>query len=159
MTTLQRHEWALVLRHLDEALGLPAAEREAWWQALALAPPHLKHTLGRLLQDRAAIETAGFLQAGAAAGLADSADKAADQPSDQAADQPDAWPGGGRIGPWQLLRRLGQGGMASVWLARRHDGAHERPVALKLPHAWLGAAPEAPARARVLAARFARERA
>jgi eukaryotic-like serine/threonine-protein kinase len=40
---------------------------------------------------------------------------------------------GQRIGPYQLVRELGIGGMAVVWLARRADGAFRREVALKLP--------------------------
>ena len=40
---------------------------------------------------------------------------------------------GARVGPYQLLRPLGAGGMAEVWLARRADGAFKREVALKLP--------------------------
>ena len=44
---------------------------------------------------------------------------------------------GERVGPYQLLRLLGRGGMAEVWLARRSDGAYEREVALKLPLAHL----------------------
>src|SRR6202035_266052 len=33
----------------------------------------------------------------------------------------------------QLIRVLGAGGMADVWLARRADGAFQRNLALKLP--------------------------
>lgn len=44
---------------------------------------------------------------------------------------------GMRLGPWRLLRPLGSGGMGAVWLAARADGAYERQVALKLPHAHL----------------------
>ena len=40
---------------------------------------------------------------------------------------------GARVGPYQLIRPLGGGGMAEVWLARRADGAFRREVALKLP--------------------------
>jgi serine/threonine protein kinase len=40
---------------------------------------------------------------------------------------------GQRIGPYRLLRPLGAGGMAAVWLAERADGAFRREVALKLP--------------------------
>ena len=38
-----------------------------------------------------------------------------------------------RVGPYELIRPLGAGGMAQVWLARRADGAFRREVALKLP--------------------------
>ena len=37
-----------------------------------------------------------------------------------------------RCGPYQLLRVLGQGGMATVYLARRADGEVEQHVAVKL---------------------------
>ena len=40
---------------------------------------------------------------------------------------------GANVGPYVLLRSLGAGGMAEVWLARRADGAFKREVALKLP--------------------------
>lgn len=40
---------------------------------------------------------------------------------------------GEHVGPYQLIRPLGEGGMAEVWLARRADGAFKREVALKLP--------------------------
>ena len=56
---------------------------------------------------------------------------------------------GERVGPYLLVRPLGQGGMAQVWLARRADGAYQREVALKLPATVLR---------QDLASRFARER-
>jgi serine/threonine protein kinase/Tfp pilus assembly protein PilF len=40
---------------------------------------------------------------------------------------------GASVGPYELIRLLGAGGMAEVWLARRADGAFKRDVALKLP--------------------------
>ena len=45
-----------------------------------------------------------------------------------------------QIGPYRLLREIGRGGMASVWLAERADGLLDRQVALKLPHLSWGAA-------------------
>ncbi|MEO5559653.1 MAG: serine/threonine-protein kinase [Dokdonella sp.] len=36
------------------------------------------------------------------------------------------------VGPFQLLREIGRGGMGSVWLAKRIDGAFEQNVAIKL---------------------------
>ena len=124
---LERDDWALLLRHLDTALDLPEAEREPWVDGLTL-PQRLRAALREMLKDRHAIETGGFLDQGARALAA-----------------------GAALGPWLLLRELGRGGMASVWLARRRDGAHAREVALKLPHPRWGS--------RVLAERFLRERA
>lgn len=57
---------------------------------------------------------------------------------------------GDRIGPYQLDRLIGEGGMGSVWLAERVDGQLERRVALKLPR-WSWVLPE-------LRTRLARER-
>ena len=128
MMNLQHDEWAQVLRHLDTALDLPPPERQPWLAAQAL-PPHLAEALQRLLQDRGAIETADFLGAGAARSMLHT---------------------GTLLGPWRLQRELGRGGMASVWLAQRADGAHQRPVALKLPHRVFGTS--------VISERFARER-
>ena len=48
------------------------------------------------------------------------------------------------------MREIGQGGMATVWLARRTDELTQRPIALKLPHLHLQSAR--------YAERFARER-
>ncbi len=39
---------------------------------------------------------------------------------------------GGRVGPYRLLRRIGSGGMGTVYLARRDDAQYERLVAVKV---------------------------
>lgn len=41
------------------------------------------------------------------------------------------------IGPYQLLSKIGEGGMGQVWLAQRSDGALKRSVAIKLPYPGL----------------------
>jgi eukaryotic-like serine/threonine-protein kinase len=57
---------------------------------------------------------------------------------------------GDLIDKYTLIKEIGKGGMADVWLAERTDGALKRAVALKLPIALL---PN-----HLLAERFARER-
>jgi serine/threonine-protein kinase len=57
---------------------------------------------------------------------------------------------GDAIGVWRLVRKIGEGGMSSVWLAERSDTRPGPPVAIKLP---LGGSPR-----RVLVERMARER-
>jgi serine/threonine-protein kinase len=39
---------------------------------------------------------------------------------------------GARLGPYQLQRLLGEGGMGQVWLAERADGLYQRRLAMKL---------------------------
>ena len=46
--------------------------------------------------------------------------------------QPDPGREGQRLGPWQLVRRLGAGGMGDVWLGERADGAYSGQVAVKV---------------------------
>jgi serine/threonine-protein kinase len=71
-----------------------------------------------------------------------------------AAEPAAGWPApepGQRLGPWQLLHLLGEGGMGQVWLAARADGLYQARAAIKLlRHDLTGPG---------LAARFARERA
>ena len=45
---------------------------------------------------------------------------------------PDFATGALRVGPWQLLRRIGSGGMGEVFEARRSDGSFEQSAAVKL---------------------------
>jgi serine/threonine protein kinase/TolB-like protein len=104
-------------RLLDRALELDEVGRNAWYEALgpehADILPELRKALfprQPLNLDSLAPKVAMHL-AGAAASL-------------QA---------GARIGPYVLVRELGAGGMARVWLAQRADGIMRRDVALKIP--------------------------
>lgn len=133
-------DWPAISRRLDEALSLPASERDTWLDALH-EPDALKSALRRLLADAAGKETGDFLEAlprltPDAAGL-----------SQESGD--DAASPGLVIGAYRLIRPLGAGGMGMVWLAERIDGGLKRQAAVKLPRTtWaLG-----------LAERMARER-
>ena len=60
------------------------------------------------------------------------------------------------VGPYRLIREIASGGMGSVWVAERLDGALRRQVALKLPRlAWDEGLAERMGRERDIAARLA----
>src|ERR1700722_19526290 len=117
-------QMALMSRLLDEALPLDEAGRRAWLDAL----PAEHQDLAQALRDALLPGDAQVAEVGALGTLPKFG--AADVPRDVLASglQP-----GARVGPYQLIRQLGAGGMAEVWLARRADGAFKREAALKLP--------------------------
>jgi len=132
--------WPELSRLLDEALNLDDPARTAWLAGLEQDAPTLAAHLRRLLAAHAQPEEGDPLHASpstlialALAQLAPSASLAA----------------GRMLGPYRLLEPLGEGGMASVWLAEQTLNVRRR-IALKIPHAGLED-PEA------TAARFARE--
>src|SRR5262245_8857386 len=118
----------------DEVISLPAgAARAARLDALTAGDPPLRAALDGLI---AAHHAAGsFLEPGpGAAGLDDPA--------------PDVL--GRRVGPYEVVRELGRGGMGTVFLGVRVDDQYRKQVAIKVVRAALDRDP--------LDARFARER-
>ena len=118
----------------DEVISLPAgAQRQAHLDALEAADADVRAAVEGLL---AAHDAAGsFLEHGpGAAGL--------DDPG------PDVL--GRRIGPYEVVRELGRGGMGTVFLGVRVDDQYRKQVAIKVVRAALDRDP--------LDARFARER-
>jgi serine/threonine protein kinase/Tol biopolymer transport system component len=121
--TLSVAQMATMSRLLDEALPLEAAGRRAWLEALPAEHQALaQHLKDALLPDEAQAAGLEPLSAQAKAAFAGAAGTGAGR-----LDR------GARVGPYELIRPLGSGGMAEVWLARRADGAFRREVALKLP--------------------------
>jgi serine/threonine protein kinase/Tol biopolymer transport system component len=121
--TLSIGQMALMSRLLDQALPLDAAGRRLWLEALSPEHQELAQYLREaLLPDEA--------EAGEIASLATLPKFGSAAPAETAASGLKA---GARVGPYELVRLLGSGGMAEVWLARRADGAFKREVALKLP--------------------------
>jgi serine/threonine-protein kinase len=114
------NELAVISRLLDEALGLDASVREAWLEALPAEHAPLKPALRQML-DRAKSPSALLL---------DRLPRLSEARHERFTRTLKT---GDRVGPYELVRELGSGGMAEVWLARRADGAYKREVALKLP--------------------------
>jgi serine/threonine-protein kinase len=114
--------WNTLSKLLDAALDLEPGARAAWIEDLSVTQPDLAPVLRKLLAAHASIETGDILQRLPALDLG--AVGTGDAPGLAA---------GSMVGPYRLIRELGSGGMADVWLAERADGAFEREVALKLP--------------------------
>lgn len=112
---------------LDVALQLPASQRLAWVDALGSEYSAIKPRLRSLLA-RSAAQEAQAASLSTLPKLSDTAVRAsAAPPSPQLA--------GAQVGSYVLLRRLGIGGMAVVWLAKDTTPGTERLVALKFAHA------------------------
>jgi non-specific serine/threonine protein kinase/serine/threonine-protein kinase len=118
------------------ALELPEGERAAWVEKASGTDPELHERLTALL-DAAGEEGAdGFLETPPAlpAGLLEGDDEA---DSEAAARAGDGEPGvdleaGTRLGPWEIVRPVGRGGMGTVYEARRAEGDFVRRAAVKV---------------------------
>ena len=131
--------WSTLNTLLDRVLDLAPSERLPWIDALGPEYDALKPRLRDLISRSAALRTSQIL--GAIPTLPELADEQ---------DGPPLAGAGDLVGPYRLIRELGEGGMGTVWLAERYDGLIPRPVALKLPQGWW--------RRAALAERMARER-
>jgi len=116
-----------VLALLKSALELPVDQRAAWLDTLEASRPRLKNTVIEFLQRHAEHETGDVLNTLSSYATSDAADSLSGTQAPAS---------GNVIGPYRLLRPIGEGGMSSVWLAERDDGVIKRKIALKLPHWW-----------------------
>lgn len=115
-------DWQQLSALYEVADTLDPASLAAWLAQLRARSHPLLKQLEQMLAARAKVRHNGFLGAPPPLPLP----PASNEP------QPAAWAEGRRVGPYRLVRRLGEGGMAEVWMAQRDDGAFQRTVAVKL---------------------------
>ncbi|MGL4232638.1 MAG: protein kinase domain-containing protein [Casimicrobium sp.] len=128
---LQSQQWRVVSALVDVALELDPPARQSWFvtdEKVAALDEVARAQLRSLIDLSNAPETRDFLT---------ELPQVEARPSTA-----DRFAMGDAIGPYRLLARLGEGGMAEVWRAARDDGAYRRDVALKLPFVQSGAARE-----------------
>jgi eukaryotic-like serine/threonine-protein kinase len=109
--------WARLEPHIDLLLTLPPEARLRWLERYAIDNAEGAAHLRALLAARDAASEASFLNGSAAPDWV----------------TPTLQPGDA-IGAYALVERIGEGGMGSVWRARRSDGRFEGEVAIKLLH-------------------------
>jgi serine/threonine-protein kinase len=109
---------------LSAALDLPTDEQRRFISEACAGEGSLQQKVERLLL--ASEESGGFLAPGGALIGPVWDDLSVELAQHQGAPNPD------RIGAYRIIRELGRGGMAVVYLAERADGQFEQKVALKL---------------------------
>jgi serine/threonine-protein kinase len=118
MNQIAPNDWQELSSLLDQTEELDDAALASWLARLRIQAHPLLAQLQRMLEARNHLHTSEFM--------------AAPPRLHRSLPPVSMWSEGSPIGPYRLLRPLGAGGMAEVWLAARDDGAFRRDVAIKL---------------------------
>ncbi|MEO7218440.1 MAG: serine/threonine-protein kinase, partial [Gemmatimonadaceae bacterium] len=121
MGSIDRGRWQLLEPLLDRALDLTKAERDSWVEMLREHSPDLAAEVTLLLSGEGEADKRGFLSNPPVEVLAGAFTETVG--GDLA---------GMQLGAYVLERRIGEGGMGTVWLANRADGRFEGQAAVKL---------------------------
>jgi eukaryotic-like serine/threonine-protein kinase len=104
------------MAEMDHLLDKTQPERAKHLDALAHSRPDLHALVVDLLSYEEAADS-GFMEPGKSSGS-------------------HALQAGSRLGPYRILRQIGEGGMGEVWLASRDDGLYDGHVAIKTLHPY-----------------------
>src|SRR5512145_1806702 len=107
--------WQQVKHLFQSVVERETSERAAFLDQACAGDPDLRRELETLLASDERAEN--FLEAPAAK---------------LRTDQPAESPSGRRIGPYQIVREIGRGGMGAVYLAVRADDVYHKKVAIKV---------------------------
>ncbi|MBS0276804.1 MAG: serine/threonine protein kinase [Proteobacteria bacterium] len=120
-TVLTAADWSLLQELFDAAVDLPSASRSQYLDERCAHRPELRAKVESLL--RSATDD-DFLGAAVREAAEDASEGALPAPGDY-------------IGPYQIVRILGRGGMGIVYEATRADDQYQKKVAIKLVAAGL----------------------
>ncbi|MBT8402196.1 MAG: tetratricopeptide repeat protein [Rhodothermia bacterium] len=111
---MDSERWSEIGKLFDAVVDLAPAERKTFLDQSGADEQTIGEVMSLISEDR---DTVNLLDAVSldAANLVD-----------------EMWSVGRRVGPYTIVRRIGKGGMGSVFLAERSDGEFEQQVALKL---------------------------
>ena len=113
MRPLTPDQWRLLSPYVDQALSIEETQRVQWLKSLSQQHPEIAEKLVLLLDDHRALRQEGFLEHPLPRPEAELASPCR------------------MLGVYRLDSKIGEGGMGSVWLGRRHDGKFDRDVAIK----------------------------
>ena len=123
---MTRERWAQIRQIFDAAIERPPQDRAAYLRTACARDDELRREVENLLESH---DTSTDFLSTPAAQLGQAMFVRGDSfRGDDAGD----YPKGYRVGPYEFERRIGRGGMGSVWLASRADHEFKKQVAIKM---------------------------
>ena len=120
--------WAQIRQIFDGALERPEVDRAAYLRVTCARDDELRREVESLLSSH---DVAGDFLDKPAANFSVSVSGTTRTLVSSSVELPE-YPAGYRVGPYELQKCIGRGGMGSVWLATRFDSDFKKQVAIKL---------------------------